>query len=1208
MGTAQKGPAFQPVRVESWAEFLKVFGQPGAGGAGDDPSRYGVESMCVDYAAWAAKAYLQNNSPLTFVRILGSEHPNASPGSGQAGWNIAAGGTPNHADNHAGAAHGLFVTTTQGSETITLKCKATTAATVAHVVELTLPAMSVANNAAVISVVLRGPTIVNAAGQAEDLVVTSAAAGAPGGKDQVATKLAAALDTALNNNFGFPADSAAVAGSVVTITGPATGDQFEVVVIDEPAEMANVTPNITATGVAAQTFAADAKIIRVGATGVAANILDLANSPAGVLDGLTNAVLNGNSAATVAGLLAPRIQNLPLVNSAVATGEDILITPSSGAARIVNIIKQHFVVPTGGLKDSSGQAAQSVGEISTDHNADNPPATGDGDHLTVTLSPTGAIAEGRLAAIVHAKTSTKIRLVGEKLSDASTVTSADAQLGDVIKSAAGGLFSLAIIGESNGTKVKEFSLDHAAEKHIRNKLNTNPVLLNDGLTSAGQREDYFLAESFDGELKATYDTGLSGEMYGVMLPLADGSNYSAGHQRAETPWVQSQHSGEMTKWRFSELTNLFKFVALDNGEAGNRYKISIGNITVPRGNQRDVRPYGTFSVIIRHASDSDAGGKMRIVQQFNGCDLDPRSTNYIARKIGDQYFYWNPTERRLETRGTFPNKSSLFRVEVATDLAKGGLSPDLMPAAFEGPPRMGRIYTLNGAVARLASGADGEPNPADAAHTSPWAGGLGTPIVEGGAGWVKVPFLGPSIRMRLDSTEHGNNQDTAFFGADTCRAGTNDPDPSYLDLVSYRALAMTAARSEPSFKFSLELLRDGHLKANTAYDQEKVGDVVIDAGTRCFFMDLTATDHYLTDTHDLTSAAKSTIAGASATGFADVCDRVAGFTLPCFGGFNGQDIREMDPMNERLLALSSIGRDNAAYFAVEKAIDIIADPEFVEYNMLSAPGVVASSLTDKILLIAEQRGDALAVIDLENIYRPSTSKIDAERDPISTLVSRVKERSLNSSYGCAYAPWLLVDARGAPVWMPPSVAGIGTMGSSESVSELWFAPAGFNRGGLSEGSAGIGVMQVSHHLTSKQRDDLYDVSVNPIASFPSEGIVVFGQKTLQSFQSALDRINVRRLLIHVKKRVSQISSRLLFEQNIEATWLKFKLPVEKFLSGIRSGGGLTDFRVVLDETTTTPDLIDRNIMYAKVLLKPARAIEYIAVDFVITNTGASFDD
>ena len=137
---------------------------------------------------------------------------------------------------------------------------------------------------------------------------------------------------------------------------------------------------------------------------------------------------------------------------------------------------------------------------------------------------------------------------------------------------------------------------------------------------------------------------------------------------------------------------------------------------------------------------------------------------------------------------------------------------------------------------------------------------------------------------------------------------------------------------------------------------------------------------------------------------------------------------------------------------------------------------------------------------------------------------------------------------------------------------------------------------------------MYEVNVNPIATFPAEGIVIFGQKTLQVTPSALDRINVRRLMIYVKKEVSRIAATTLFEQNVQGTWDRFKGRVIPFLEEVQSGLGLTDFRVILDETTTTPDLVDRNILYAKIFLKPARSIEFIALDFIITKSGASFDD
>ena len=152
------------------------------------------------------------------------------------------------------------------------------------------------------------------------------------------------------------------------------------------------------------------------------------------------------------------------------------------------------------------------------------------------------------------------------------------------------------------------------------------------------------------------------------------------------------------------------------------------------------------------------------------------------------------------------------------------------------------------------------------------------------------------------------------------------------------------------------------------------------------------------------------------------------------------------------------------------------------------------------------------------------------------------------------------------------------------------------------------VIGITQRLTSKDRDDLYDANINPIATFPQEGIVIFGQKTLQVTRSALDRINVRRLLLFVKKGISTISNDLLFENNVRETWERFINRANPFLNDVKARFGLTDYKLVLDETTTTPDLIDRNIMYAKIFLKPARSIEFIAVDFIITNTGAAFED
>ena len=238
------------------------------------------------------------------------------------------------------------------------------------------------------------------------------------------------------------------------------------------------------------------------------------------------------------------------------------------------------------------------------------------------------------------------------------------------------------------------------------------------------------------------------------------------------------------------------------------------------------------------------------------------------------------------------------------------------------------------------------------------------------------------------------------------------------------------------------------------------------------------------------------------------------------------------------------------------------------------------------------------------------SKVNRLGTTPKQAADNLRARRIDSSYGATFYPWVQTrdESTGILVWVPPSVAMLGVLGTSEASSDLWFAPAGFNRGGLSDGAAGIPVTSVTEKLTSKERDTLYEARINPIASFPSSGIVVFGQKTLQERQSALDRINVRRLVIFLKKQISILSTQILFEQNVQDTWTRFRGLIEPFLADVKVRFGITEFRLILDESTTTPDLIDQNILYAKIMVKPARSIEYIAIDFVIASTGASFDD
>ena len=259
------------------------------------------------------------------------------------------------------------------------------------------------------------------------------------------------------------------------------------------------------------------------------------------------------------------------------------------------------------------------------------------------------------------------------------------------------------------------------------------------------------------------------------------------------------------------------------------------------------------------------------------------------------------------------------------------------------------------------------------------------------------------------------------------------------------------------------------------------------------------------------------------------------FTTLFHGGFDGLDITEKEPFRNSGLGSSATEKTNYTYATLRRAIDTASDPDFVECNLMTIPGVWDSQVTDHLIATCEERADALAVIDIEKDYIPAAENNDDSTDRVGDVdqaVQTIDDRDIDSSYACAYYPWVQSrDTRtGTMVWLPPSIAALCEMAFGDKNAAVWFAPAGFTRGGLTNGAGGLDIVGVRQQLTSQMRDDLYEAGINPIASFPAEGIVIFGQKTLQADRSALDRINVRRLLIFLKKEVSRIASTTLFTQ------------------------------------------------------------------------------
>jgi phage tail sheath protein FI len=227
---------------------------------------------------------------------------------------------------------------------------------------------------------------------------------------------------------------------------------------------------------------------------------------------------------------------------------------------------------------------------------------------------------------------------------------------------------------------------------------------------------------------------------------------------------------------------------------------------------------------------------------------------------------------------------------------------------------------------------------------------------------------------------------------------------------------------------------------------------------------------------------------------------------------------------------------------------------------------------------------------------------NALTDSIATVTNTVN--SIDSNYTATYYPWVrIIDtSRNIPIFVPPSVVVPGVLSFNDAVAAPWYAPAGLNRGGLTQ------AIDVYSRLTQAERDTLYEARTNPIATFPGQGICIWGQKTLQSRPSALDRVNVRRLLITVKKFIASSTRYLVFEQNTAATRNRFLNIVNPYLERVKQQQGLYAFRVIMDETNNTPDLIDQNILYGQLFLQPTRTAEFIVLDFNIQPTGASFPE
>jgi hypothetical protein len=460
------------------------------------------------------------------------------------------------------------------------------------------------------------------------------------------------------------------------------------------------------------------------------------------------------------------------------------------------------------------------------------------------------------------------------------------------------------------------------------------------------------------------------------------------------------------------------------------------------------------------------------------------------------------------------------------------------------------------------------------------------------------PNLSKFIRVEVDLgvSEKTNNETLIPFGYEALVS----PIPMYsssLNLAASTTLTsqvQTTFNSRNYFGFNFDNLNNLNYLSPIPTVGSTTGSNV------AFYLGDVSQDAEANFPTSATAYSGSLTAALNANTFTDnISINTRKFIVPMQGGFDGARPNLPKLSGTNFKASNTFGFDcsgiaSTGTKAYNKAFTLLSNADYYDMNMLITPGIIDSLhplVTSAARNLVEQRQDTFYIMDS-----------NALTDSISTVVQQVT--NIDSNYAATYFPWVRVidPGKNKPIYVPPSVVMPGVLAFNDAVTAPWYAPAGLTRGGL---TTAVGTYK---NLSQSDRDTLYESRVNPIANFPNEGICVWGQKTLQARPSALDRVNVRRMLIEVKKFIASSTRYLVFEQNTSATRNRFLSIVNPYLEQVRAQQGLSAFRVVMDETNNTPDVIDRNIMYGQIFLQPTRTAEFIVLDFNIQPTGASFPE
>jgi len=677
---------------------------------------------------------------------------------------------------------------------------------------------------------------------------------------------------------------------------------------------------------------------------------------------------------------------------------------------------------------------------------------------------------------------------------------------------------------------------------------------------------------------------------GIGAAPANVPDYEDFSDRFKTPITPSIISQNFGGAPFS----LFQVESLSDGEFANtKHKISIENLKVSTST---TDKYGSFDLIVRDFRDTDE--EKQVLESYRGLSLDLNSDRYVVRVIGDQNTFFDfdnaVSNQKIIVEGDYPVRSNFIRIKPSSDLKAGSVPAEALPVGFRG---LGHLVTSGSMLSN-------EADPIYAISTSVQG------IIEPPTPYRDTVSLSIGINKRSDSR--------LYWGVQTSQK-TVPAEPNKPSL--FNKTYETYAKYFPNFRTDTTNVRVGENPGVADVNGSKL-DCDLFNNNKFSLEKLlvrTGSDTYADPEYWLSASFyRPGNKGANATTKVrhwKVSDlkrvgnvRYSKFTTVMQGGFDGLNIFNADrlAMNNasiirEMTDISQFGKDDSSSAAYRKAVDIMGSKSDVDIKLLAIPGIRHPVITDFAITAVENRFDAMYIMDIEE--RDVLNSVitgSAQRPHVLNTVNNFSNRGLDSSFAAAYFPDVIVQdpTTLGNVQVPPSVAVLGAFSLNDQLAHPWFAPAGFSRGALEA------VELAAVRLNRTNLDDLYSADINPLTAFPGTGTVVWGQKTLLASPSALDRVNVRRLLIDIRRKVKNVANSLLFEPNRVETLEKFSALVNPILQSVQEKSGVDRFKVVIDTTTTTQADVENNTIRGKIFLQPTRTAEFISLDFVVTNAGA----